>query len=88
MCHTVRFLTVAAAMLLATAAPGAAESGRTMPMSMHSEAAAAFKQDMRKLWTDHVVWTRDLKMSDAIADGIVKQFKDKFGAKPTTTSGH
>jgi hypothetical protein len=25
----------------------------------HSEAAAALRQDMRKLWTDHVVWTRD-----------------------------
>jgi hypothetical protein len=25
----------------------------------HSDAAATLRQDMRKLWTDHVVWTRD-----------------------------
>jgi hypothetical protein len=33
----------------------------------HSEQAAALKQDMRKLWTDHVVWTRDYIIA-ALAD--------------------
>jgi hypothetical protein len=35
--------------------------------AVHSEAATALKQDMRKLWTDHVVWTRDYIVA-AIAD--------------------
>src|ERR671926_878378 len=33
----------------------------------HSDKAAELKQDMRKLWTDHVVWTRDYIIA-AIAD--------------------
>jgi hypothetical protein len=33
----------------------------------HSDKAAMFKQDMRKLWTDHVVWTRDYIVA-AVAD--------------------
>src|SRR5205085_1076801 len=98
---------------------------QSMNMEM-SPAAGQLKTDMRKLWTDHVVWTRDfiiasspkatlvdlmnqhlatttkevqarlagkwdddvrafndvynhiLKMSDALSDGIVKQFPEKF----------
>lgn len=33
----------------------------------HHEAAVSLKQDMRKLWTDHVVWTRDYIIA-AVAD--------------------
>jgi len=47
---------------------------------------------LSKNWDEDVraydaVYDHILKMSDALTDGIVKQFPDKFGAKPTTTSG-
>jgi len=45
-----------------TAGPAQGTSAKT-PMAKapmkHSDQAAMLKQDMRKLWTDHVVWTRD-----------------------------
>jgi uncharacterized protein YukE len=36
-----------------------AQAKQTKASATHSDAAAMLKQDMRKLWTDHVVWTRD-----------------------------
>jgi hypothetical protein len=41
----------------ANATPGQAKSSKS-PMKQN-DAAATLKQDMRTLWTDHVVWTRD-----------------------------
>ena len=81
----------------------------------HHDAADGLKEDMRRLWTDHVVWTRAtlvdlmkahlttttnevvarlnevyrhiLMMSDALSDGIVKQFPNTFGGGVTSTTG-
>jgi hypothetical protein len=65
--------------LLAPAAPAAAQS----PGS-----AAALRQDMRKLWTDHVVWTRDYIVAavgdhpdaTAAANRLMKNQEDIGGA--------
>jgi hypothetical protein len=43
-----------------------AAAGQT-GMAKHDDPAATLKQDMRKLWTDHVVWTRDYIIA-AVAD--------------------
>ncbi len=51
----------------ATSLQGAGQSARATNAAAHSEAAATLRQDMRKLWTDHVVWTRDYIIA-AIAD--------------------
>jgi type VI protein secretion system component VasK len=81
-------MSLAAAAILSVAAPAAARQTDT---SRHSamapaigEAAANLRQDMRKLWTDHVVWTRDYIVAavgdqpdaDAAANRLMKNQED------------
>lgn len=63
------FLAAACALSLASpdAASAQAQPSRAAASPVHSDAAIAVKQDMRKLWTDHVVWTRAYIVA-AIAD--------------------
>jgi len=53
-------LVVAASLITAvqTSSASAAQS-KNRKVVTHSSAAAELRQDMRRLWTDHVVWTRD-----------------------------
>jgi type VI protein secretion system component VasK len=58
------------AVAISAAVPLMPVTGRASPrheVSTSSEAASVLKQDLRKLWTDHVVWTRDYVIA-AVAD--------------------
>ena len=62
-------------------------------MKMHlSTTTAEVGARLNKNWDEDVrafdaVHDHILKMSDALAEGIVKQFPEKFGLRPTATTG-
>lgn len=58
---------IAACVWLLAANVTAEQATDARDAAKHSEQAIMLKQDMRKLWTDHVVWTRDYIIA-ALAD--------------------
>jgi hypothetical protein len=82
-----RSMSLAAVMIVTMAAMAAAQTDTSRHAAMapaKSEAAVTLKQDMRKLWTDHVVWTRDYIVAavgdqpdaDAAANRLMKNQED------------
>jgi len=82
-----RSMSLAAVMIVTMAAMAAAQTDTSSHAAMapaKSEAAVTLKQDMRKLWTDHVVWTRDYIVAavgdqpdaDAAANRLMKNQED------------
>ena len=87
-----RLLKYAAIVGICAAIPaGSASAAQQKKSSRDTAAAAALKQDMRKLWTDHVVWTRDYIVAavgdqpdaKAAADRLMKNQEDIGNAVAT-----
>ena len=77
-----------ASILFAAALQAPALVSAQARMSGATPAALALRQDMRKLWTDHVVWTRDYIVAavgdqpdaQAAAGRLMKNQEDIGGA--------
>jgi hypothetical protein len=81
-------LGMSAALPIAASSPQTYAAGPTKMMTRayphHTEAAQQLKMDMRKLWTDHVVWTRcyiisalaDLPDAQAAANRLMRNQED------------
>ena len=80
----------ALSLMAAAAASGAAQTVQpaSPAVATHTDLAVALKQDMRKLWTDHTVWTRlyiiaavaDQPDAQAAANRLMKNQEDLGGA--------